>query len=662
MATLQDLNLTPNLYRNPSSNLLDSIGVVETFSATTNSDSVDSGESINTVSMTDGLLQSANFVSGSTGWRIDADGNLEANDGNFRGDLTGATGTFSGSLVAGSIHIPDIDTTANSFHTNATGNSWWGATQTDFNADNDNATAYILNTGVAKFKQVSLTSNVIISGLQAGSALAVEYLSAGTISSKAILLGVTGGTGDSYIAGGNNLDLANWRGGDANGGAIILGLDDSDDDKGKFFAGNYSTTQYIQYDGDEFFLNGISLDEVVRGATASTNFGIFTGSDVDGFTETETYSGVVTRRPLNTQLTVGVNSSSSSLAGLTSGVIGFDANFQDNYNFFLRTKSLAGQMYSSSQGGVAYYFGLIEDGGTAPNGKGLGEGTNINNSRGRSIPGSHIGFIVDWDDTLWATSGSGLSDTGNYCSSQDITELTGITHTNYNNYKIETSYASFPARSNTGFTLPTDNGTTSFANPTNAYDGDSGTFAQLVGSNVGGDSIMLSWDGGTTYTRAIPTTVSGTTPTNYSLGGEYETWGRTWSVSEFTNANFLVKLDAISASGNYADLGASAFPFIDFDWDTSTWENITGIEIALRAAKGSSGCEVYEITVKVYFTTTANTGYNKFYVNDILVATHTTSIPRSTEAPVMHYMANNGLYNSTQYYSYLYNNYKLEIT
>ena len=45
-------------------------------------------------------MQSADFVSGSKGWRFDSIGNLEANNGYFRGDITGANGTFSGTITA----------------------------------------------------------------------------------------------------------------------------------------------------------------------------------------------------------------------------------------------------------------------------------------------------------------------------------------------------------------------------------------------------------------------------------------------------------------------------------------------------------------------------------------------------------------------------------
>ena len=104
-------------------------------------------------------MQSEDFTTGSKGWQIKANGDVEFNNGYFRGDLTGATGTFSGTVNVGSLNIPDI-TTANSFHTDTAGNSWWGCNVADFALDNNNANAYILNTGVAKFQDVSIAGTV----------------------------------------------------------------------------------------------------------------------------------------------------------------------------------------------------------------------------------------------------------------------------------------------------------------------------------------------------------------------------------------------------------------------------------------------------------------------------------------------------------------------
>jgi len=47
-----------------------------------------------------GAFQSPNFVTGSSGWIIRTDGSVEFGTGKFRGDITGASGTFSGTLSA----------------------------------------------------------------------------------------------------------------------------------------------------------------------------------------------------------------------------------------------------------------------------------------------------------------------------------------------------------------------------------------------------------------------------------------------------------------------------------------------------------------------------------------------------------------------------------
>ena len=99
------------------------------------------------------FINSVNFVTGVSGWQLTPDGNLEANNGNFRGDITGATGTFSGAVTGGSLNIPDT-VTANSFHTDSSGNSWWGATT--YGA----GVAKISNAGNAIFTSVTASGYV----------------------------------------------------------------------------------------------------------------------------------------------------------------------------------------------------------------------------------------------------------------------------------------------------------------------------------------------------------------------------------------------------------------------------------------------------------------------------------------------------------------------
>jgi len=81
---------------------------------------------------------------------------------------------ISGSLVAGEIHIPDEDTTANSFHVDSTGNVWLGCTSTQWAAGHENAKAYVINDGSARFQKVTLDTDVIISGIQPGSEISIQ--------------------------------------------------------------------------------------------------------------------------------------------------------------------------------------------------------------------------------------------------------------------------------------------------------------------------------------------------------------------------------------------------------------------------------------------------------------------------------------------------------
>lgn len=108
------------------------------------------------------FLSSPNFEEGSKGWKLTSAGDLEANSGTFRGQL-----------IAGYLDIPD-QATANSFHVETDGDTFWGCTNADFTSDNENAIAYILKTGVAKFQNVILKTSVQISNIIAGSEISIQ--------------------------------------------------------------------------------------------------------------------------------------------------------------------------------------------------------------------------------------------------------------------------------------------------------------------------------------------------------------------------------------------------------------------------------------------------------------------------------------------------------
>jgi hypothetical protein len=91
-------------------------------------------------------FKSSTYVQGISGWKIDGYGNVEFNNGVFRGILE-----------ANEIHIPSTIAT-DSFHTDLTGNSWWGAASRIY------APAYILNSGAAKFSNVEVTGISTVGG------------------------------------------------------------------------------------------------------------------------------------------------------------------------------------------------------------------------------------------------------------------------------------------------------------------------------------------------------------------------------------------------------------------------------------------------------------------------------------------------------------------
>jgi hypothetical protein len=59
--------------------------------------------------------------------------------------------------------------------------------------------------------------------------------------------------------------------------------------------------------------------------------------------------------------------------------------------------------------------------------------------------------------------------------------------------------------------------------------------------------VQLSWDGGTTWTAVQSTGPLSNVETTTILGGTADTWGRLWSASEFSNANFRVRVINVSS-------------------------------------------------------------------------------------------------------------------
>jgi serine protease AprX len=60
--------------------------------------------------------------------------------------------------------------------------------------------------------------------------------------------------------------------------------------------------------------------------------------------------------------------------------------------------------------------------------------------------------------------------------------------------------------------------------------------------------VQLSWDGGATWTMTKSTATLSTVEAAYGLGGVADTWGRTWSVGDFSNANFRVRIIDVASN------------------------------------------------------------------------------------------------------------------
>jgi hypothetical protein len=63
-------------------------------------------------------------------------------------------------------------------------------------------------------------------------------------------------------------------------------------------------------------------------------------------------------------------------------------------------------------------------------------------------------------------------------------------------------------------------------------------------------SAELSSNGGSTWTAAYSDTVGSTTEHTGLLGGSTDTWGRSWTFDELSNANFRVRLTSNSTSAS----------------------------------------------------------------------------------------------------------------
>jgi hypothetical protein len=60
--------------------------------------------------------------------------------------------------------------------------------------------------------------------------------------------------------------------------------------------------------------------------------------------------------------------------------------------------------------------------------------------------------------------------------------------------------------------------------------------------------VQLSWDGGATWTAAKATSTLATTLNTLTLGGPADTWGRSWTAAQLSNASFRLRVINVSSS------------------------------------------------------------------------------------------------------------------
>jgi|GEM_PF-2738431 len=106
------------------------------------------------------------------------------------------------------------------------------------------------------------------------------------------------------------------------------------------------------------------------------------------------------------------------------------------------------------------------------------------------------------------------------------------------------AYASDGSYTTAGASAASDFQTFNFNIPaTDSITGISVKLEASASSAAGNFSVELSWNGGSSMTSSSKTTSTLTTSdVVYTLGGSSDTWGRSWTPSELSNANFKVRI------------------------------------------------------------------------------------------------------------------------
>ncbi|MES2748778.1 MAG: hypothetical protein V4606_00050 [Patescibacteria group bacterium] len=241
--------------------------------------------------------------------------------------------------------------------------------------------------------------------------------------------------------------------------------------------------------------------------------GVVTGSNQDGaITFTTDFLATTSQNYLLvSDWTAPVGGSFMTVSLLSSGLSIIDAT--SSQSVFGSITSV--QHGRNNRGGGG---GNSSAGGGAPAGAG--------NVGGGDTTGGEV--IGDDPDFFWPSGNSGSWNSGG--NAYDRTDNTYAT----------TAAAVTHSFNNAGFAIPTNNTISGIE-----------VKLELSGSTGAGTvNLELSWNGGSSWTTAKTTPTLTTGDAVRFIGSPSDLWGRSWTASEFSNANFAVRLTAAPNNGN----------------------------------------------------------------------------------------------------------------
>ena len=229
------------------------------------------------------------------------------------------------------------------------------------------------------------------------------------------------------------------------------------------------------------------------------------------------------------------------------------------------------------------------------------------------------------DNNGYETNASGACVSGGTVAT-DANSGSGTQTTCTDSHKDRHKFSSF------GISVP--------ASPTPTIDGIEITVNAKIGSSPSTRMVCveLSWNNGTTWTTPKTQTLS-TTMTSYTLGSSADNWGHTWSLSDLSNPNFLVRVTDVASntSSTFSLDGLSANVY--YSYTDPTFANNGPCEWAATQATAAknAGIEIFTIGFGVEGATCSSDNSGSSYYNalatGLLAAMATSSTDDGGDGP-----------------------------